>query len=498
MKIKLTSLKAYSLVIIICLLLCVSIQAQRSTVASKSFHDYRPVGETRLWTYLLEDSTIGQLISTVEEEIKINGVTGYALNDRMYLDYGKVSDSLIFDISGQHFISDAGKYLGDDLKFMVNSQEEKLKFERDGDRISGYVTRAGAEVDFEIACPESRFAIDNNFMDHYEAYLALKDLSVGDSFSDSIFMPQSGMMGVIEGEVVEFSWQQLHRTLFDSVFVIRLTSPQNMEMFFTADKRLLKTNIHSINMRIYLDAVQQRPKSKSQTSTVSFGSIIRLLPQYGIFMLFGVITLLILYPKSLFSKLNMISFCAGVLSVVIVIWIQLPIQNYLFSKLYAPSLAVGEASYLMGLLTTLPAGIIQEGLKIAGIILIIALLNFKRNNSVTIGTFFGTGLGIGGAIYLISVVSPLGIFSWGLVERISWILFHAVSGALIGWAYYKGKNNLLLILVITTILNIFLRSLPFLSPIDALSLEMIFILNTIIVLIFFLISLFILRKETIS
>ncbi len=489
-------MKTKLLFIIICLLLSVTVQAQRSTQASKSFNDYRPVGETRLWTYLLKDSVIGQLFSTVEEEVKINGELGYALNDRLYLDYGKVENPVIIDVSGMHYLSNQGTYLGDNLKFIFNSQEERLEFEKDDDRIIGFVTRSGKEVDFEVPCPENRFAIDNNYMDHYEAYFAMRDLTVGDTFSDSIFIPQYGLMGMIEGQVVEFSWQQLHQTLFDSVFVIRLTTPQNLEMFFTADKRLLKVNDHSIRMRIYLDAIQQKPKTKIQVSSFTFESFIKLLPAYGIYILVGLISALLFSSKKILSRLSLTSLCIGLFSVSIVIWIQLPIQNYFFQKLYAPSIAIGEASYFMGLMTALPAGLIQEALKLIGIIIVLALLKSKKDNAILIGTMFGTGLGIASAFYLISIVPPQGIFSWGLLESISWIVFHAVSGALIGWAYYRGRSKLLVILFVTIILNIFLRSLPFLAPINVLTIELIFMLYAVIVLIFLLTSLVIIKKHS--
>lgn len=482
------------IIIIICLIFSVAVQAQRSTQASKSFNDYRPVGETRLWTFLLKDSTIGQLLSTVEKEIKINGEAGYALNDRIYLDYSKVGNPVIIDVSGQHYISNNGFYLGDDLKFIINEQEERLDFEKDNDKITGYITRSGEKQDFEISCQENRFAIDNNFIDHYEAYLALRDLKVGDTISDSIFMPQTGLMGMIEGQVVGYSWQQLHKTLFDSVFVIRLTSPQNMEMFFTPDKRLLKVNIKSIQMRIYLDAIQQRPESKPQVSMFTLNSFIKLLPAYFIFIIIGFITALLFSSKKIVSKLGLISFGVGLLSVLVVVWIQLPIQNYLFKLLYAPSIAIGETSFFMGLLTTLPAGIIQEGLKIISIILVLNLLKSNKDNSKLIGVMFGTGLGIAGAFYFISIVPLQGIFSWGLLERVYWIMFHVISGSLIGWIYFNKKSKLILTLIITILLNITLRSLPLLSPINVLPIETIIILYAVIVLIFLSVSLFIIKK----
>ncbi len=496
MKIYLLSMKTRSLIIFICLMFSVTAQAQRSTHASKSFNDYRPIGETRLWTFLLKDSTLGQLISTVEKETKINGESGYVLNDRIYLDYSKVGNPVIIDVSGQHYVSSNGTYLGDDLKFIINEQEERLNFKKDNDNITGFVTRLGEEVDFEIPCSENRFAIDNNFMDHYEAYLAMRDLKVGDTISDSIFMPQTGLMGMIEGQVVGYSWQQLHKTLFDSVFVIRLTSPQNMEMFFTPDKKLLKVNIKSIQMRIYLDAIQQRPVSKLQVSSFTLKEFIKLLPAYSVFIIIGFITALLFFSRKLLSRFGLISFGIGLLSVSIVIWVQLPIQNYLFKLLYAPSIAIGEASFFMGLMTIIPAGIIQEGLKIICIPLVLTLLKSKRDNSILIGTLLGVGLGIAEASYLVSIVHPQEIFSWGLLERVSWIMFHVISGALIGWAYYNGKGKLILILGITMLLNIILRSLPFLSPIDILPIEMIVILYAVIVLIFLLVSLFIIKKQS--
>jgi hypothetical protein len=303
-------------------------------------------------------------------------------------------------------------------------------------------------------------------------------------------------MGVIEGAVVEYSWQQLHRTLFDSVFVIKLTSPQEMEMFFTADKRLLKTNIHSLNMRIYLDAVQQKPKSKPQDISFTLNSFIKLLPFYGIFILVGLFSVSIFITKKMINWISLISFCTGVISVLIVIWVQFPLQNYLFRIIYAPLLSNGQASYFKGLLTILPAGIIQEGLKIIGIIMLLAVLKCKKDNSFLIGSMFGTALGIAEAFYLISIAPPLEIFSWGLIERVSWVMFHSISGALIGWAFYYGMRSLLSVLIATFVLNIFMRSLAFLSQGNSVSIPLIVIFNTVIVMVLLLLALLIVKNKS--
>jgi len=128
--------------------------------------------------------------------------------------------------------------------------------------------------------------------------------------------------------------------------------------------------------------------------------------------------------------------------------------------------------------------------------MLLTILKCKKDNSILIGSMFGTGLGIAVAFYLVSLMPPVGIFNWSILERVSWILFHTVSGALIGLAYYNGKSKIVFIVIATIFVNVFLQSLPFISQNNPVSIPLIVVLNSVIVLVFLLVVLLLIKKKT--
>jgi hypothetical protein len=145
------------------LFVCPGLVAQRVLDKAPSVEKFRPIGEVRLWTFVVKDSAIGRLISTVSGRKKVDGIDGVTLTERLNLDYNMIGSPMKIEIEGDHFVSLNGYYLGDKRTITVNEQTEKQEVERDGDRIEGYFTRAGKKNDQEMACPEATFAIENNF-----------------------------------------------------------------------------------------------------------------------------------------------------------------------------------------------------------------------------------------------------------------------------------------------------------------------------------------------
>ncbi|HKZ41482.1 MAG TPA: hypothetical protein VJ044_11000, partial [Candidatus Hodarchaeales archaeon] len=139
-------------------------QAQRSVPASSNFSDYRPLGEIRGWTFVAKDSALGQLISTVEREIEIDGVDGYEISQILQLDYFKIGMERRMRIRSSHSVSQKGHYLGDKMVIDVNEETEELELERDGNKLEGFFTRGASKFDQEIDFSANSFAADILFL----------------------------------------------------------------------------------------------------------------------------------------------------------------------------------------------------------------------------------------------------------------------------------------------------------------------------------------------
>lgn len=242
-------------------LFAVNTYGQRAIKGFESFSDYREMGELRFWTFIVSDSVVGTLLSTVKEEISIDGSQGYRIEEKLKLDYNKANIALKMDILNQHYITSRGFHLGDKMTLNINEQSEKLEVFRDGDKVNGFATRNGEKDDVSINFEKSTFSIENNYFDQLEIYLAAKDMTVGTVFNDSFYMPQSMTYNYILGEVMAFENSQLYNQVFDSSFVIEFSKPFEQLLYFTPDKRLVKISIPSQNLKAYLDAVRNPQKA---------------------------------------------------------------------------------------------------------------------------------------------------------------------------------------------------------------------------------------------
>jgi len=442
------------------LFVCPGLVAQRVLDKAPSVEKFRPIGEVRLWTFVVKDSAIGRLISTVSGRKKVNGIDGVTLTERLNLDYNMIGSPMKIEIEGDHFVSLNGYYLGDKRTITVNEQTEKQEVERDGDRIEGYFTRAGKKNDQEMACPEATFAIENNFPDQYELFFAMHDLQVGQTIEDSVLEPQTMLMTHIKAVVEDFSYTQIHSRLSDSVFLVNVFEPQPMDLFITKDGSLLKMDIPGTRTKVYLDAVRRPQASAAQQQKLSWSKLAGLVPNYILFVVFGFISVLFFIGSGYRWRSSYLALIAGVVVFWLILFTQVPLQRYLVQRFLLPAIKSGDSLYLLGILPGLAAGVIQEALKLLSIFATARLLKLRSNQLVAIGAMVGVGFGIMEGCYLESMVPTGGQFSWNLLERAFLILFHVTSGGLIGY-FLSGRTWKLIVVALgLTVCNATFRYVP--------------------------------------
>lgn len=494
--------------IIFFLIIAVTVShAERSVKGFESFDQYRQIGEYRLWTFIAKDSVIGTLVSTVKEEVSINGQSGFTIEQKLKLDYSNISTNLKFDILNSHFVSNDGLYLGDKMKITINDQTEEIDLKREGNKLQGYITRGGDKIDQDIDLGNIRFAVDNNYIDQLEMLLASLDLTVGTQIEDTIFMSQTLINSYIYGVVSDFRNIRLYNEVFDSAFIIEFTYPTMMTAVFTPDKRLVKLAVPSQELKIYQDAVANPLKAKLAAQKIAEQKkkavqlsnkkpISELIILFFMYAIAGAIVTFF-FIKSLYKRtISYISMLVGGGLFILIPLTQIPLQEYFFREYFIPHvLKGGESALQWGILPAVTAGIVQEIIKCLALIVLFKFLTTKKNQFIALGAIVGLGFGLVEATYLAYGTPSTLLFGFNLVERVFLIIFHIAAGTLIGYALKDGISKAVSFLVLTILINSIFRYMPIFAQNKTLTPELLGILMAFISISFLTFSLYLSRKE---
>ncbi len=413
-------------------------QEQRVLPPAQSFPEYRPMGEKRLWTFVVGDSAVGQLVSVVEEEIEINGVAGLIITEELNLDFRKSESPSVQRYVGKHFVSMTGRYLGDELTATVNEQTGTLKLHREGDVVSGYSERGGERTPQQISLPPDRFAWDKFFVDQLEAYLAMRGVRVGEVIDDSLFAPLPMLQSRVRGEVTSYGWERLFNQKFDSAFIITLQEPQVARLYFSKNRRLQKIELPLQNMKVYLDQVAPKQAPVQQSASFSWDHLIGLLPLYGLYLLVAAfVSLFYLRSRIRFGE-HYLGLAAGMAIMWLVPITQVPLQEMVIKQWLLPGLKSGQSIFVLGALPAIIAGLVQGLLLTIAVFFLLSWRGLQHVRAVSAGVLCGAGFGFMLACYLSYDGGSGRLFDIGFVERGFQIAFHIASGAIIAVLLCRG------------------------------------------------------------
>ena len=489
------------------MLICTSVSfADRAIQGFETFNQYRDIGDYRLWSFIAKDSLIGTFVSQVKNQITIDNTLGYVLEQHLKLDYNKISSNLTFDISNRHIVSDKGVYLGDNMKLTINGQTEESSLERKGTEVVGFTTRNDQKIDQKLNIGDIKFAVENNYIDELELFLATQDITVGTEINDSIFMSQSLIHAQIFGIVEDFKNVQLYNQVFDSCFRIEFTYPTLMTAYFTPDKRLVKLVVPSQELKIYQDAVTNPLKTKlggkKATETIPqvllkpHMSIGKLLLMSLIYFVIGASITLFFIKKIYKNVLAYIALLVSSIIFIIIPFTQIPLQEYLFTEIFVPHvIRGGESALFWGLFPALTAGVMQELLILVTLILFFKYFKVKEHNYLPIGAIFGFGFGFIEAAFL-AYGSPESILlGVNLIERIFLIMFHISSAVFLSYALKENIQKALIFVIITIVLNSTFRYFPVFVQNKIITPELMTITLALISVIFFASTVFLSNKK---
>lgn len=451
---------------IFCWLLGASVFGQdlKSTPAANSVIDFRPIGEQRVWTFVSRDSVLGRLISTVKEKKTINDRDGLTIQQELGIDMSKIGGMPLARISAERWFSLQGYYLGEETKLTAEDQTNELKLEVDEGRLTGYFTRGKEKVEQNIPWPADRFAFDSYFPDELELFFARHGLTVGTTFQDSTFSPQTMLMSPIAGSIENFIYTELYKGRFDSVYVIRLTQPEEYTLLITPDYRLLRMDFPGIRLRAYLDRV-----AKPQVPTAGAPVVpqrmtplmlIMRLAHWAVYLILGTAILLFFVRRQYRPWPNWVGLVAGCVAYVIVIFVQFPIQEWMILHWIGPRIGTGGNVLALGAIPSLIAGLLQQALLLAVILLVARQYRPAKGKLPLIGAFVGAGFAIAEAFYQ---TAPGPLLSWQLFERSFMLLLHISAGYLIGYLMALGRG-LMVGWILLVVANALVRYLPLLLP----------------------------------
>lgn len=489
--------------------------SDRSVGASEVLKDYRKVREWRIWTFTNRDSVLGRLSSAVI------GVDGERVRYReeLRLRFAPLGLDRTIEVTGLHFTDRQGRYLGDSLMIKQAEAAETLIVMQQDARLDGFYTRAGSRI--PISTPLGQLKVwEPFFVSHLENLFATRPLKVGDRIVDSVYQPQSFQMVRVAGDVPYFMWQELWKGKIDSVFIVNLTEPEKMQLFFTADKRLVRADFVEQRIRVYQDGVgmiaDSNPNESARrqlgseetgpergpvvapeqqaTQKVESGSMGDYFLRTLIYLPIAALIGWVLIGRSLFSVPALLGVVSGAIVMALVMQLQAPLQAALLQRLF-PSGSTPGAEKLLGLasLPVLAAVVLQLG----GLYATSAGLHVSRLAVPLTGWQLGAAVGVGVALgeAIMAVGTSTLVVSWPvLTERICLLLLFGGAGVMVGGAIDRSVRDLSFGLGMAVFGHLLFRWLPVTVQVDLLDVSFVQTLYLVVAVVVFLVALILSRQ----
>ena len=443
----------------------------RDIEASASVTAFRPIGELRVWSYYNLGKRFGQFSSLVKEGPVIDDRRAVELEERVNLDYSLIGTDRHDRISGRTYLDETGAYLGTQLDIGPDDSLETMQLSREGDDVSGYYTRGGVRQTTSMVVDSDFGAWDPDFVDQLELMLALKDLSIGTTFADSIVSPRALLKTVVSGQVNYFMRREITKGYFDSVFVIHLDRPFEGEAYFTANKRLVRTDFTNQRIRVYQDLVQKPSVKPGATAgsrearpqpTLTWQAVLFKLPYYIGFAMAGLLAMLMFSREAFRDRFAYVCFIGGVVMYVLIPQVQNPIVIAIISALLPDQGISGAGAYALAAVPPVFGGLFQTALVLLVLYGLFVVRKIPKARHVGYAVFLLGGFAVAEACYM-SGLTLRPLFGWDGLGQLTLILFHVATGALLGGAFGLGRKHLIPAAAAAVLVNALLRYMPFLQ-----------------------------------
>jgi hypothetical protein len=473
--------------------------AERSIKASASVESFRPVGDLRIWRFFAKQTTFGQLTSTVTGRRDIDGQPALTVKESLQVDFSKIGGEAQEIVSGETYVTTSGRFGGCDLKIGPPATAERLMITHSDDDLTGFYTRGGEENEISQPWGTECFFWDAHLVDQLEVFLAMRDLEIGTTISDSIFLPQSLMRTRITGKVIYFMWQEIYKGKIDSVFVIRLTEPSTYQLYFTPDKKLVRVDMVEQGIRVYQDLVRRTAVDassepvNSSRAPFSLRALLFKLPHYFAFVVIAGLSILLLAARAFRWPASYLSLLIGLVLYVVMSLAVNPMLIWMARHWVNLQSASGSSFYLAGTMLPLFTGLIQAGLMYSGMFFAGILSSVRPYQWCGLGAVLGGAFGLAESIHISGWRIEV-LFDWALLERSVMIVMYTASGALIGRFMSGERVYLVWGIVGATLVNGAIRFLPLLVQTRKIGIEAVHLIMAIGVVVYLLIVVILSKK----
>lgn len=423
----------------------------------------RPVGERRVWSFIDKDTTLGLLESVVSGTGTIDSRSALTIKSYLRFDLSLIGQAQKIETENEYAVDSTGHFLASRISFDIGENRERIEIERDGFQVRGFATRAGQEIDQQLELPEMA-AVNSYFVDQWEIWLAGRGIEVGEKIDEDIFVPQDMLTTHVEGYVQEFHWQRLHETAYDSVFAVRLTRPQNLWLYMNKDYRLLKVQFLDLDVRAYLDLVQQpKPEQAATPKVAAKYPLSAYIPSYLLYLLFSGITALFFVGIQYREPKIYFGFMAGAVLFALTMYTQLPLQEALFTSLLLPAVKAGKSIMFIGLVPAFLSAFVQTALLFIGLLLLLRFAAPKKQAAAALAVLIGVTFGLVEACYVAYGQPPDSLTGLNLIERGFMILFYGAAMVLLSTAIRVSIARASLIAVVLAAINGLIRYFPIIA-----------------------------------
>ncbi|MCB2201824.1 hypothetical protein KQH51_03410 [bacterium] len=455
--------------------------------------DYRPIGSLRMWTFTHQAKDMGRLFSTVTREDEVGGEDVLVIERRFSISYALVGSDATASVQGESYITPLGFYRGDNITLTNDSLTERLSMTYESGSLSGFFTRGGNQVDRTVSLESDMYPWDFNLVDQLEMFLARHRIAVGESIYDTLYQPQSMSTIPISGLVSDFEYKQLYKGKFDSVFVIHLSAPQQIDCFFTRDRRLARVDFLPQRIRVYLDLVTQTEALKAKAGQRSWTFDSSQIPHWILYLIVGGLGVLFFArTKPSWTQIGLAA-ALGVALFAISLVTQIPLQEWLVRTFLGQGGPDEQWSYGGALLPALAGGVVQGLLLAGGVGVLVRWFRPDSRTRVTLAAVVGAVFGLFEACLRLGYFSDE-LFGWSLLERGFMIVFLAASTALIGAWWTKKREQLLAVVVLVMLVNSALRYVPIFAQRGVLDPELVNLLIAAAVVVFVLMALLVMKR----
>jgi len=421
---------------------------------SGSLEEYRDEGSKRIYQITINETPIGSLESVFEGDSKFENSPVYRFTEKLDLDFTSLGQSYSLQIDNKHYVDENGFYAGDDMTLIMGGQSQQLYLSKTDDSLLGYYVTNQPRQDVAQPMPGRIFSADNNMFGQYEMFLAFKDFELGDTISDTVFVPQAMMTAEVQIVIEDFGYVK-YGELYDSAYACHYYKPSEMIAYFTRDKKLIRLDQTAQNLRAILS---ESPLDKAAPKKQPFGirDFIKRIPLYLVYLILGIIFSSAFIWRYHKKPLIYIALILGGVVFPVLSVTQFPLQKWYSLTYLIPHVQGGGSLYLYGIVLPLLSGLIQETLKLIPIALIFFWRRPKQLYSVAVGLFCGLGFGLYEACSLTGADYQTGmmtIFSWGVLGQIFSIIFHMTSGAAMGYGLNRGFGYLTRIWIVVVLVH---------------------------------------------